>query len=171
MYYGNTSLFKSQSVLDSAINSISKAFCVPRDALNVVGAAKGLFYGEIMLNDQLLGLNNGVNLVPRREEILAIDLLKTHFVLVVEKDAIMSVIVDNYIYLKNILGSFLIICGKGFPCMRTKQFMNLIESKNPSIPKYILVDNDPFGIDIVLNYISNTSQVYSELLISFLNIS
>lgn len=162
MYYGNTSLFKSQTVLDSAIQNISKTFSVPRDALNVVGAAKGLYFGELRLNGQIIG-SNGVNLIPRREEIQSLDLLNTRFILVIEKDAIMSVIIDNYAHIKQLLGSFLMVCGKGFPCMRTKQFMNYIETIYPSLPKYIMVDNDPYGIDIVLNYISNSSQVIFKL--------
>ena len=88
----------------------------------------------------------------------------------------MNVIIDQYKYLKNLLGSFRLICGKGFPCMRTKQFMNLIELKYPNIPKYIIVDNDPYGIDIVLNYIADSeneadgcrSIEYIELIISTL---
>ena len=155
MYYGNSALFKKQTTLDSSISKLARIFSVPRDALNVVGASKGLYYGEIMINNMILPLNV-VNLIPRREEITSIDLLSTKFILIIEKDAVMTVIVDNYNYLKNVLGSFLLICGKGFPCMRTKQFMNLIETKYPHISKYILVDNDPYGIDIVLNYITKS---------------
>lgn len=163
MYYGNTSLFRSQAVLDLAIQNISKAFSVPRDALNVVGAGKGLFFGELRLNGQLIG-SNGVNMIPRREEIESLDLLNSRFILVVEKDAVMNVIIDSYTHLKRTFGSFVLVCGKGFPCMRTKHFMNLIETKYPSLPKFILVDNDPFGIDIVLNYVSNSSKVQNSLI-------
>ena len=155
LFYGNSALFKKQTILDSAIETLAKAFSVPRDALNVVGAAKGLFCGEIRINDQQYN-SKTVSLIPRREDVMNVDLLKTRFVLVIEKDAVMNVIVDNYSNIKQILGSFLLVCGKGFPCLRTKQFLNLIEQNYPHLPKYILVDNDPFGIDIVLNYVSST---------------
>lgn len=155
LFYGNSALFKKQTSLDSAIKMLAKTFSVPRDALNVVGAAKGLFYGEIRINTQH---NNSktVSLIPRREDVMEIDLLETRFVLVVEKDAVMNVIINNYNNITKILGSFLLVCGKGFPCLRTKQFLNLIEQYYPKLPKYILVDNDPFGIDIVLNYVTST---------------
>lgn len=155
MYYGNCALFKKQTTLDSSIANLAKALSVPRDALNVVGASKGLYCGDILINEQIIS-STIVNLIPRREEIISIDMLSTRFILIIEKDAVMTVIVDNYEYLKSSLGSFLLICGKGFPCMRTKQFLNLIDSKFPSIPKFILVDNDPYGIDIVLSYITNS---------------
>lgn len=155
MYYGNCALFKKQTTLDSSIANLAKTFSVPRDALNVVGASKGLYCGEIIINENVIS-STIVNLIPRREEISSIDLLSTRFILIVEKDAVMNVIVDDYENLKSVLGSFLLICGKGFPCKRTKQFLNLIDAKFPSIPKYILVDNDPYGIDIVLSYVTNS---------------
>lgn len=155
MYYGNTALFKRQSTLDSVIENLAKVFAVPRDALNVVGSAKGLYLGDIKINGQFIN-SNSVNLIPRREDVINLDLLETRFVLVVEKDAVMNVIKDNYKFLKSQLKSFLLVCGKGFPCMRTKQFLNLIEQHYPTLPKYIIVDNDPYGIDIALNYISPT---------------
>lgn len=153
LFYGNCSLFKKQTTLDTAIETLAKTFSVPRDALNVVGAAKGLYFGELMIDDQKIDSKN-INLIPRREDIKNLNMLDTRFVLVIEKDAVMNVIVDNYRHIKQILGSFIIVCGKGFPSLRTKQFLNLIEQCYPQLPKYILVDNDPFGIDIVLNYIS-----------------
>ena len=155
LYYGNCTLYRKQSTLDALVANLARTFSVPRDALNVVGASKGLYYGEISINDMIISQNN-VNLIPRRDEIASIDLLSTKFILIIEKDAVMNVIIDHYNYLKKLLGSFLLICGKGFPCMRTKQFMNLIEVKYPRIPKYIIVDNDPYGIDIVLNYIADS---------------
>ena len=169
MFYGNSSLFKKQSVLDTVVENLAKTFSVPRDALNVIGAAKGLYFGEVVINNQPIR-SNQINLIPRREEIKSIDLLDTQFVLVVEKDAVMNVIVDDYPNLKQFLGSFLLVSGKGFPCMRTKQFMNLIEFKYPSLPKFILVDNDPYGIDIVLNYVNSSEVILKHLYIIY-NIS
>ena len=73
----------------------------------------------------------------------------------------MSVIAANYEKLKTRLGPFLLISGKGFPCMRTKQFLNLIESEcsETPIPILVLTDNDPYGIDIAINYASSTNKV------------
>ena len=153
MYYGNGGLYKKQAVLDAAVANLSNTFSVPRDALNVVGAAKGIYFGNIAINGNQMAKNQ-LSLIPRREEIDTINLLDVKFILVIEKDAVMNVIIDNYAALKDQLGSFLMVSGKGFPCMRTKQFMNLLETEFPLIPKCILVDNDPYGIDIALNYVS-----------------
>lgn len=155
LFYGNSTLFKRQTTLDAAVDNLAKIFSVPRNALNVVGSAKGLYFGDIKINGQLIN-STSVNLIPRREDVIDLDLLETRFVLIIEKDAVMNVIKDNYKFLKNNLKSFLLVCGKGYPCMRTKQFMNLIGQNYPTLPKYILVDNDPYGIDIALNYVSST---------------
>lgn len=158
MYYGNSGLYKKQYALDAAIATLSKTFSVPRDALNVVGAAKGLYFGDININDNPVNIKQ-LNIIPRREEITTINLQESKFVLVIEKDAVMNVIIEHYNLIKDRLGSFLLITGKGFPCMRTKHFMNLLESQFPEIPKYILVDNDPYGIDIALNYVTETEVI------------
>ena len=161
LFYGNSALYKKQTTIDSTIDNLAKVFSVSRDALNVVGSAKGLYFGEIVINNQLIDSRN-VNLIPRREEIIDLNLGNTRFVLVIEKDAVLNIIVNNYNLLRKHLGSFLLVCGKGFPCLRTKQFLNLIEQNYPQMPKYILVDNDPYGIDIVLNYVAKT-EVYQYL--------
>ena len=52
-----------------------------------------------MINDKITTPAN-VNLIPRREEITSIDLLSTRFILIIEKDAVMNVIFDNYNFMK-----------------------------------------------------------------------
>lgn len=171
LYYGNSSLFKKQVTLDNAVANLAKTFKIPRDALNIVGSAKGIYYGsDIQINEQLSVPNSNVNLIPRREDIHFLDLSKVKFVLVVEKDAVMNVIVENYLQIRRDIGgvNFLVISGKGFPCMRTKQFLNLIENQYPNIPKYILVDNDPYGIDISLNYVTSSEVINNLLYHSFI---
>jgi len=158
MYYGNCELYKKQTIIDAAVTKISESLKVPRDALNVIGAAKGIYFGKILINDQITAAKH-TSLIPRREEISSIDLLDNRFVLVIEKDAVMSVIAANYEKLKTRLGPFLLISGKGFPCMRTKQFLNLIESECSETRILVLTDNDPYGIDIAINYASSTNKV------------
>lgn len=158
IFYGNSQLYKRQSVLDATVANLSKTFSVPRDALNVIGAAKGLYFGDIVINHNQYTTKQ-LNLIPRREDITMVDLLETKFILIIEKDAVMNVIAEQFDEIKKILGSFLLISGKGFPCMRTKQFMNLLETQFTDIPKYILVDNDPYGIDIALNYATKTEVI------------
>ena len=46
IYYNDTNLFESQSVVDAIIAKISKSWNVPRSSLNVVEAAKGLVAGD-----------------------------------------------------------------------------------------------------------------------------
>jgi meiotic recombination protein SPO11 len=158
MFYGNSELYKKQSVIDAAVSRIADNLQVPRDALNVVGAAKGIYFGELEINNQRTHATY-TSLLPRREEIDSLDLLDNRFVLVVEKDAVMSVIAEHYEQIRGKMGNFLLISGKGFPCMRTKQFLNLIECEYPSIPLFVLTDNDPYGIEIAINYATSSNRV------------
>lgn len=49
-------------------------------------------------------------------------------------------------------GSVLLVTGKGFPDLVCRQFLNCLSQSNPSLPFYALVDSDPDGIAIFLNY-------------------
>lgn len=49
-------------------------------------------------------------------------------------------------------GSVLLVTGKGFPDLVCRQFLKCLSQSNPSLPFYALVDSDPDGIAIFLNY-------------------
>lgn len=42
--------------------------------------------------------------------------------------------------------------AKGYPDLSTRQFVNMIYTKYPSLPFYALVDADPHGVCIYLTY-------------------
>lgn len=147
VYYQNTALYAHQRTVDTAVESIARSLGVPRDSLNIVAAPKGTVYGAIVLN-RVDGLQLPL-LIPRREEIVEMQ-LPARFVLVVEKDAVMGVIVQHYALLSAQLGPFAIVCGRGYPCLRTKQLLALIQ--DVCTPILVLVDHDPHGIEIALTY-------------------
>ncbi len=158
VYYTDTNLFKTQSFLDAIVSEISNRLKVPRDALNLVATGKGLVFGGMRIN----GLDiRSVQLIHSLKEIKSL-VCNAKFVLVVEKDAVMTTIVQHYEEMVQVLGEFVIITGKGYPCLKTKQFLNLIQSSFPLLPIYCLVDHDPFGIHICLNY-ATKSPVRSDI--------
>lgn len=152
MYYGATELFKTQTVLDKIVEDLSKLVKVPRDAFNLVATGKGLVFGAIRINnvDTI-----DVRLIPAIEEISSLQ-CEGRFVLVVEKDAVMNAIVQYYNQMTSFLGPFVLITGKGYPCLKTKHFLNMLETTFPHLPIYCLVDHDPFGIHICLTYASKS---------------
>jgi meiotic recombination protein SPO11 len=149
VYYSATDLFKTQSTLDSIVSELTNAMKVPRDALNLIATGKGLVFGSsISINGIAANL---AQLIPSRQEIRTIQ-CHARFVLVVEKDAVMTTIIQYYKQMARTLSEFVIVTGKGYPCLKTKQFLHLIQESFPTIPLYCLVDHDPFGIHICLTY-------------------
>jgi len=47
VYYRDPQLFRDQSTVDRIVDRIAHLFSVPRHALNIVAAAKGLVYGAV----------------------------------------------------------------------------------------------------------------------------
>lgn len=74
--------------------------------------------------------------------------VKANFVLVIEKDAIFQKLLEEDCprILKCIL-----VTGKGYPDVNTRMLVNILSEKI-GLPVYIIVDADPFGVDIMLLY-------------------
>lgn len=73
---------------------------------------------------------------------------KAKFVLIVEKDSIFQKLLEeNTAELLNCI----LITGKGYPDVGTRMLIKLL-SETLNIPIYIIVDADPFGLDIMCVY-------------------
>lgn len=56
------------------------------------------------------------------------------------------------LYSRPEMSSPLLITGKGFPDLSCRQFLAALCASHPEVPVYALVDSDPHGILIFLNY-------------------
>jgi len=74
--------------------------------------------------------------------------VKANFVLVIEKDAIFQKLLEEDCF--RILRCIL-VTGKGYPDLNTRMLVNILSEKM-NLPVYIIVDADPFGVDIMLLY-------------------
>lgn len=74
--------------------------------------------------------------------------VKANFVLVIEKDAVFQKLLEENCSraLKCIL-----VTGKGYPDVATRMLVKMLSEKM-NLPVYIVVDADPFGVDIMLIY-------------------
>lgn len=82
------------------------------------------------------------------------DIVEVHsaayFILVVEKESIFHKLIEEDLPNK-LTRPFIMITGKGFPDLNTQLFLKKLWMVM-SIPVFILVDADPHGINIMLNY-------------------
>lgn len=151
IYYQNEGMFRNQSELDRALDRLARTLKVPRDELHIVGGSKGLFYGEcIRFEGEGIATNNQPRNIPSNSKNVLVGDCK--FALVVEKEAVFQTIVDDYLVLKEHLGPFAVITGKGYPCMATRALVAELGRSPTKIPIFALVDLDPYGLEIALQY-------------------
>ncbi|KAJ8915647.1 hypothetical protein NQ315_003431 [Exocentrus adspersus] len=152
LYYQMKSLISDQRITDTAINLISCMLDVGMWALNII-AQKGLVFGDLKLllsSGEMLNCNVQGTLIPQDIN----DIVEVHstayFILVVEKESIFHKLIQENLPNK-LTRPFIMITGKGFPDLNTQLFLRKLWMVM-SIPVFILVDADPHGINIMLNY-------------------
>ncbi|GAB1868820.1 DNA topoisomerase (ATP-hydrolyzing) [Camponotus japonicus] len=146
------SLMPHQRSIDCAVNSVANLLeCAPWD-LRLLATPKGLVAGNMtitLLDNRVIdcAIVGGVQIPQITLNVTSI-CVKANFVLVIEKDAIFQKLLeeDCFRILKCIL-----VTGKGYPDLNTRMLVNILSEKM-NLPVYIIVDADPFGVDIMLLY-------------------
>ncbi|KAJ7346909.1 topoisomerase acting in meiosis [Mycena albidolilacea] len=163
MYYKDVTLFKKQNVVDNLVDDLAATFEIDRADLNVRAMSKGLVCGSGLT----IHLNSGESvhatdtegaLIPAGEDIETFTVAEdVGWVLIVEKDARQAIFqtlcrvrIASHPALP---GRGLIITGKGYPDVATRQLVATLSACLPRrIPLLGLVDGDPYGIDILAVY-------------------
>ncbi|KAK2584447.1 hypothetical protein KPH14_006827 [Odynerus spinipes] len=145
-------LAPTQTYVDLAVNDVAELLgCAPWN-LRLVPSSKGLISGDITLyfeGDQIIDCTvPGGALIPQIIPNIVSVRTRATFVLVVEKDAMFQILLeDNITEALNCI----LITGKGYPDVATRMLVKLLSEK-PDLPVYIVVDADPFGMDIMCVY-------------------
>ncbi|KAI0017176.1 Spo11/DNA topoisomerase VI subunit A [Xylariomycetidae sp. FL0641] len=157
IYYQNPSLFGSQRYVDDLVDDIAFTFGTGRDALNIVATQKGLVAGKVTLTineDRVLDCSLDLHgtLVPNTEGIRQVSMDDAQWILVIEKEATFRALVALRYFETSAAGSGVLITGKGYPDLATRQFLHFIHSACPLVTVCVLVDFDPDGIKIMQTY-------------------
>ncbi|KAE9028107.1 hypothetical protein PF005_g9096 [Phytophthora fragariae] len=145
--------FKGQSEADEAILDAGSILGVPRGFMNIVGATKGCFTGDIsILRDgswRHFGSGEEVSITQELLQLKPSDVQSNaKYIVVVEKDGIFNRLREDKFY--EMVPSIL-ITGRGFPDLATRVFVSLL-SHALKIPVLGLCDCNPFGLSIMLTY-------------------
>ncbi|KAI0835180.1 DNA topoisomerase IV, alpha subunit [Hypoxylon sp. FL0890] len=157
IYYQNPDLFGSQQYVDNLVDDIAFTFGVGRDVLNVVAAYKGLIAGGVVIelkDNTTLSCNSDGNgaLIPHVEVIRRIRIGEAKWVMVIEKEATFRGLAASRYFETSAAGPGILVTGKGYPDLVTRQFLHNLHSTFSQVPIHALVDFDPSGIDIMLTY-------------------
>ncbi|OCF76313.1 hypothetical protein I204_03613 [Kwoniella mangroviensis CBS 8886] len=158
IYYRDKVLFKRQDVVDKLVDDIVATAGLKRRDFFVCASAKGLIAAahlkiirrtgeELVLSSTIATLIDPIERISRLESARPVE-----WVLVVEKDAVLQALCSAKLLEDEKLGAGVMITGKGFPDLATRQILHLIAETYPHAKIYALVDADPHGISILSTY-------------------
>ncbi|RMZ07419.1 hypothetical protein D0860_05119 [Hortaea werneckii] len=158
IYYRDVALFGKQAIVDRYVDDLAFTFNVPRSALNVAAAAKGLLVGKINFcrrdgSSVDCGADRDGMLIPDLKHILSVDMKAVEQIIVVEKEASFRSLAGLSCW-ERILNTTVLITGKGYPDIATRAMLRFLSTPSPyngfSSPLVFgLADYDPDGIAIL----------------------
>lgn len=154
IFYMDTSLFEEQRRVDRLIDVLACTLQVPRDALGVTSSPKGLAFGDLAIQREdgvCISYAHSPTLL-NREGIRGTIIDPVRIVVIVEKEAVFSLLWQRYADLKAAFPGLVVVTGRGYPDLITLQFIHRLEKACPEARLFSLVDFDPFGLDIALRY-------------------
>ncbi|GAA6038244.1 hypothetical protein JCM8097_005811 [Rhodosporidiobolus ruineniae] len=155
LYYRDVALFVRQQTVDALVEDIAATLQVRRSDLNIVAAAKGLFAGVLrltMTDGKEIDGRAGGALVPPGQTIEEVEVDEVEWVLIVEKEAVFQTLCTSELLGCEELGRGVLITGKGYPDLATRELVKRLSDELPSVPILALVDSDPHGLDILSTY-------------------
>ncbi|KAL3118147.1 hypothetical protein niasHT_001921 [Heterodera trifolii] len=163
LFYEHKKLYGKQANFDRALSALCKQLNACRNELNVVGrlfayfdhfigCSRGFAIGNLRLFD---GMDDDVVVDFRSSPVALVESLchfnlvhsDAQFLLVVEKDAIFQRLIDEQFTHK--FPRSILITGRGYPDFCTRQFLHWLSIQ---LPMLVLVDADPYGVEIFLTY-------------------
>lgn len=152
VYYMDTQLFVRQKVVDNLVDELARCLDIPRDSLGILASAKGIAYGHLSLKTPTGSVDyRNIPVVTDHLESSSIE-DAPQAVLIIEKEAVFRTLQQSYPDLSRSIPGLLLVTGKGYPCMPTMKFIHFLYKQLAQCTFYILVDYDPYGLNIALQY-------------------
>ncbi|KAI6229516.1 TP6A-N domain-containing protein [Aphelenchoides besseyi] len=152
LFYQGKHLYGKQDRLDRNVSKFCRFFSRARYELNVMSSGKGCVMGRLQLvNKYGKILNFDAAPIAIVEDLCDFEhiFIDTTFILVVEKDSMFRSLIDNGFF--EHLPDVLLVTARGFPDFSTRYFLRWLLDMRP-IPLFVLVDYDPFGFHIFMEY-------------------
>ncbi|KEF51453.1 uncharacterized protein A1O9_12370 [Exophiala aquamarina CBS 119918] len=150
IFYHDPGLFKQQTTVDRHVDDIAHTCGVTRRDLNIAASPKGLVAGLKTgnLTDQIVIIHDCYDLTTFDH------LANINWILVVEKEAIFSALLERRFHRHPIIGPGVLATAKGYPDLATRRFLRaLVDQCQSNVPVFGLFDNDPDGIGILKCYL------------------
>ncbi|XP_034476056.1 meiotic recombination protein W68 isoform X1 [Drosophila innubila] len=155
LYYRDTEMIRSQSYIESAKLDVCRMLNTAPVLLGLLSASKGIISGDVKLlmnNGDVIDCNiySRATTLPTDFENVERIVTNAQMVLIVEKESVFESLLSQNSFSTFGL-RFILMTGKGYPDCTTRRIVHRL-SVECNLPVYILVDADPFGIEIMLVY-------------------
>lgn len=151
LYYRDVEMYRNQVHVDKAINNLCTLLDVQEYELGVMSSSKGLIAGDIIIHIGEEQINcTTPRSVPQTPSAITSIVTNADYVLIVEKDTVFQRLINDDIF-KRSSHRIVLITAKGYPDVNTRMLLKKI-SKETQLPIYILVDADPYGVEIMCTY-------------------
>lgn len=165
LFYRLVTRFRDQQELDRMLAELCFLAQVPRRFLSVFPAAKGLVFGAVWVGEaprwDFLGD------VQRYPAGRAVDFhhdaglrATGRWVLVIEKEAVFFDLLASGF--ARVCPDGVLVTARGYSDFTTRGFLRSLFLQNPALPFFYLGDFDPFGLDILLNYLLGSRWAIAE---------
>ncbi|KAI6374401.1 hypothetical protein MCOR25_003190 [Pyricularia grisea] len=168
IFYQAKALFRDQAVVDRLVDDVAFTLGVGRHSLNITAAGKGLVIGPIsfVLNDGTMvscdHMRTEGTIICSTEGLGQIEFPSACWVLIIEKEATFRTLASSQFFRNSRAGPGIMITGKGYPDLNTRNLVYCLRDARPWIPIYTLVDYDPDGIRILCTYKYGSSSLEHE---------
>ncbi|KAG8714216.1 endodeoxyribonuclease [Ceratobasidium sp. 423] len=159
VFYNDVKLFGKQAVVDTLVDDLALTLGLKRGDLGIKAALKGLFCGSAVTlttikGEVIKGLDFEETLIPTGEDILNVNVDEDlNWALIVEKEAIFQILCAlGFASVHKSIGRGVIVTGKGYPDLATRQLVSIFNELPEHIPILCLVDGDPHGMEILSVY-------------------
>ncbi|XP_037948707.1 meiotic recombination protein W68 [Teleopsis dalmanni] len=155
LFYKNPVFTRNQTNIYRAVHDVCGILQTSPWNLGIFSSGKGLIAGAISIclhNGDVIDCRRQMNATLLPQDIRMIHHFQTNaaLVLIIEKDTVFEYLLSRNIL--SLLGvDIILITGRGYPDMCTRYFVNQLNTIY-QLPVYILVDADPYGIEIMLVY-------------------
>lgn len=152
LYYLHKTLFGTQRRADACVEWLSKTMEVPRSALRVVAAARGLVVGELLWREggqqvRVARFGRAGHLIPASlsMSVTEVDARGVKAVVYVEKEAVFHQVAASGIHERYPVA---VVTAKGFADLGTRELLAVL-SRDKGLPILGIVDADPYGASIL----------------------
>ncbi|CAE6519454.1 unnamed protein product [Rhizoctonia solani] len=176
IFYNDVKLFGKQAVVDTMVDDLAVTLGLKRGDLGIKAALKGLFCGSALTlttvkGEVIKGMDFEETLIPTGEDILSVNVDEDlSWALIVEKEVTILLrpsLPTNTVTWQAIfqtlcalglasihksIGRGIIVTGKGYPDLATRQLVSIFNELPERIPLLCLVDGDPHGMEILSIY-------------------